>query len=499
MRKIVAIILALVLAAGMMSGCGKKTSAPTGPVTLKWVMPGPGEQADSEKVWAEFNKQLKTYPGLENVTVDVEVIPAADYVQKFLLMQTGGEEMDIVQTYSLNYADESRNGTFLPLDEYLENTDIKKDLPEWLMEYGKVDGTTYIVPNYQILASKLNSIRTSQELIDKYWNQQEAEEFLQSHATLDQECFDYIEEYLKKLKDNGEIDLGFYLAGFYSKGFEVFLTPFAIKRNFEGDTPEVVNIFLTDEAKVFYKNMSEWYKKGYIRKDALSANSKEDMGTMGGLSIWFGEKHKDAYEASQFAYPVGNIELDKNYYKTSTSGAGGTAIYSKSKYPELAMKVIELMNTKKGAELYNLMCYGLEGVHYEKEGEDRIRTFYDKQQPTSSEAYGLWKWTVGNTENAWLTQYDSDDAKKVIFEDINQGADTVPSNLTGFYPDNTEYKTNLDQLRAVVNEYKAPLASGALADWEKTYKEFCEKMEKCGEEKICKALQEQVNEFYKNK
>ena len=499
MKKLLVLLLALILAVSIMPGCGKKISS-DGAVTIKWVMPGPGEQADSQKVWAEFNKKLQTYDGFENVTVKFDVIPASDYSQKFLLMQTGGEKMDIIQTYTLNYADESRNGTFLPLDDYLKNSkDIKADLPAWLLEYGKVDGKTYIIPNYQIFASKLPSIRTSEELIEKYWNQKEAEEFLQARETMDQECFDYIEKYLKKLKDNGKINLGFYLGGIHYKGYEVFLNPYAIKRNIEGDKPEVVNIYLTEEAKAFYRTMASWYKKGYIRKDSLSAKSTEDRGTMGGLSVWFGEKHKDAYEATQFAYPVGNIEVDKNYYKSNTSAAGGTAIYSKSKNPDTAMKIIELMNTKKGAELYNILCYGIEGVHYEKVNENRIKTFYDKQQPTSSEAYGLWTWVVGNTENAWLTQYDEDDTKKMIFEDINNGAETIASNLAGFYPDNTKYKTNLDQLRAIINEYKGQLASGALDDWEKTYNEFLEKMRKCGEEDIRKSLQEQVNEFYKNK
>ena len=52
-------------------------------VTLKWVMPGPGKQKDADDVWNEFNKQLKTYPGLENVSVDFEVMDANDYAQKY--------------------------------------------------------------------------------------------------------------------------------------------------------------------------------------------------------------------------------------------------------------------------------------------------------------------------------------------------------------------------------------------------------------------------------
>ena len=65
MKKGIAFALAGLLALGL-AGCGQKPAdnADAGkPVTLRWTMPGPGEQQDSAMVWEEFNKQLKTYAG----------------------------------------------------------------------------------------------------------------------------------------------------------------------------------------------------------------------------------------------------------------------------------------------------------------------------------------------------------------------------------------------------------------------------------------------------
>lgn len=129
-----AALAAIMLTAGF-AGCGKKDTgnenADGGEIKLKWVMSGSGEQSDSQTVWQEFNKELKTYEGMENVSVEFKIIPYADYTQKFLLMQTSKEHFDIAQTYQLKEVNEVRNGTFIELDDLIdkEAPELKKDLP----------------------------------------------------------------------------------------------------------------------------------------------------------------------------------------------------------------------------------------------------------------------------------------------------------------------------------------------------------------------------------
>jgi ABC-type glycerol-3-phosphate transport system substrate-binding protein len=70
--------------------------------------------------------------GFENVTVEIEIIPVADYGQKIMLMQTSGEQMDIMQTYTLDYGSEFRNGRIIDLADYMHILkDTVKELPEW--------------------------------------------------------------------------------------------------------------------------------------------------------------------------------------------------------------------------------------------------------------------------------------------------------------------------------------------------------------------------------
>lgn len=57
----------------------------------------------------------------------------------------------------------------------------------------------------------------------------------------------------------------------------------------------------------------------------------------------------------------------------TTSGilAAATGVAATSKHPEEAVKMIEIMNTDK--EIFNMLCWGIEGKHYTKEDDMHIK------------------------------------------------------------------------------------------------------------------------------
>ena len=64
-------------------------------------MAGPGKQVDAEKVWEQFNAKLKE-KGV-NAEVDFEIIPLSEYKQKFTLMLSSREQIDIANMYGLDF------------------------------------------------------------------------------------------------------------------------------------------------------------------------------------------------------------------------------------------------------------------------------------------------------------------------------------------------------------------------------------------------------------
>ena len=76
------------------------------PVTLVWWYRGNGEQKDTKMVQDALNEQLKTYPGLEHVTVELKCYTASEYKQAVTLAQSSSEQIDILNTVNLDFAEE---------------------------------------------------------------------------------------------------------------------------------------------------------------------------------------------------------------------------------------------------------------------------------------------------------------------------------------------------------------------------------------------------------
>ena len=158
------------------------------------------------------------------------------------------------------------------------------------------------------------------------------------------------------------------------------------------------------------------------------------------------------------------------------------------------MQVINLLQTDK--ELYNLLVYGIEGEHYTKIGEDRIET-PTGQQANSSDKYGLWAWIVGNAENAYDLQTTSEGNKNWVFNEVNKSE--WRSKLLGFKLDTTSISTELAQIEAIAEEFRDPLKSGSLENYEEMITEWENKLEIAGGSKVQQEIQRQVDEFLASK
>ena len=504
MKKIILMALAASIAIGSCCGCSKKNETSGGEeVTLKWVMPGPGEQKDSDIVWKEFNEKLKTYEGLENVSVDFDVVDANDYAQKFLMAQTSGDDMDIVQTFTLDFTKEAYNGTFAPLDGYLDNelADTKNDLPEFMLEYGKVNGSVYAIMNYQMCPG-MWALNINKEIADKYIDISELREVLKKKE-YDSKVLDILEQLLSGAAENGELGQGFRpLTGekLASRNADALTRGYTVDV-YDNSEQVRMNYYDMPSYKDYYDRVNSWYQKGYIRKDILSISDlSADVNKKGGYIAYIANNYvgKDEYTDKDTGVENYVLYIDTNPIVPSINAAGGNAIYAQSKHKDAAAKVINLMNSEKGKDLYNLLVWGIEGKHYNKVSDDRIETIGYQGQGSSSADYGLWKWVVGNTKYAYETQADDEGYKDFVFNEFNEGENTVVAPLIGFKPDLTSLESSISQMNSVMDEFSKPLSFGAVDDVDKVYNEFINKLKQCDSEKVKTELQKQVDEFVKN-
>ena len=494
LKRTLAILSALTLLVGSVTGCKKaQETGSDEQVTLKYVMPGPGMQEDSQKVWAAFNEKL--HEKLPNVTVEFEVIPTAEYGKKFTLMCSAREQIDIVNAYWLGESDLSRNGTFEPLDELMEKygKDIKNTLPEWLMDYGKVDGKQYIIPSYQMCGAYRGFVFIKEQA-EKYLDIEKFKNTLWSTTTFNQEVYDILEQYIADMKADG---LKFYSAALPSyKGLESIVGHnYSIKYGDEKAT--VIPTLIGEDFELTYKTARKWAEKGYIRSDDLSDTNKANFrGKIDGYPFWdvvytpFVEKEL----SKKYGIELMVIPYENYYYTGFANSASGTAIMSTSKHKEEAMQVINLLQTDK--ELYNLLVFGIEGDHYKKIGEDQIET-PTGQSPTANDRYGLYKWIVGNTQMAYNLQSEPEEYKKWVFEEANMTEKKSP--ILGFKFDKSSVSDYITQVSALQNKYQLPLQSGAIEDWESFLAEYRAEMDKAGNQIIIDELQKQIDDFLASK
>jgi len=536
-RVFLPILLALCLVFSILTGCASKpgtdsdtsqgTDTETGkdtkssetppqeekkePVTLAWWYRGNGEQADTAKVEDKVNEMLKSYKGLEHVSIDLNCYAASDYATQVTLAQTAGKQMDILNTVTISFTEQVKNGTYIPLDDYLaEMPELTDTLPEWLLDLGKIDGVTYMIPHYQ-QAANMPGITTPKKYLDQYGDEEKIRKTVNNPDSTIAEKAEVLKEYLLAVREGeGETKyaprLAFLNEPYYDDLY--YNTPVPI-RIYEGTT-EAVYAPLSDLYKEAYEMAAKWYTEGLVHPDPtidyettlVKKNMLNDVSAAFDGNHFIGsEDYASAKMSKQYGFDVVAIATKDHYYINNYWAAGGDGVTASSQHPEEAIKFIEAMNIERGKEIYNTIVYGIEGVHYEKIDDTHIKTLgYDGSQGGSDYLYSAHKWIMGNTFNAWFNQGSSEEDLKIAKE-INESPDTVASSLMGLVLDTEPITTELSQIAAVHTEYKDALEYGNMGDgWEAYYEEYKDKIQKAGIEKVLKVIQEQIDEFVaKNK
>lgn len=501
------LLILLLASAVFVSGCGPNGSDANkadneGVINLRWLLLGPGKQYDSERVWSEFNKKLEEK--LPNTVLSIDCLTNSEFYEKWRLTTASGENVDLVWTgWLVPYVSEVRKGAYMPLDSLIDAyaPHIKEELPESLFEQARVDGKIYSVPNYQMIVNNRLGIYTPKELSDKYMDCEKVEEVFLKNETMTEQCYDLIEEYLENLKNKGLINLGLSTSTFYwfaTKGYEEVADPFVVRI---GD-PEfkIVNKFETPEVKLMFDKMADWFKKGYIRQDILALqNPRLDEGKKDKYVLWVHNDFKNSAEGAtlRYKYPIRVISAESRYYVKNGGPGTATAISSTSLHPEQAMKLLGLLQSDEGTDLFNMLVYGIEGEHYKKTSDRRIQTIDYMVQPDNTAKYGLWKWAVGNTFKGYYTLEVPDYWEDYIKNEVN--AKAILSPIIGFKVNTDPIKTELLQINTVVKEYENSLMHGALPNHKSYYDDFIQKMKKNGSDRIVEVIQEQIDEYVREK
>lgn len=494
-KRLLSVALALILTAGItLPGCQKNGTASSSQVnskhvTLKYYWRAPQVPTDLQAVNDAMNKILE-----KSINADIQLVCVAntDYLQKLTTMINSQENFDLCYTSSgQGYVSQAQKGAFVDmtklLPKYAPKTYALYKSSVW--DAAKVNGKIYGSINQQQFARQ-SVFAFNKELLDKYpsFNYKSVKTYADLTPLL--AMIKAGEPADKTTALSGGLGATFGTNLWYSWGWESVgtqtLMPGWVK--YSDKSAKVFNQWDTDEIKQIFLTMADWYEKGYIPKDALTRTnwdaSQQVVNTPGTY-----KPGGETEVATQFSWKNA-VQVTVGDAFIPFSGLTGTmtSVSATSKNPERAIQYIEQINTNK--QLYNLLCYGIEGTHYTKVNDTHIK------QADNTKYKPNMNWEFGNTFNAYLTGSQPEDYNTQA-QKLN---DTAPvSNFVGFVFDDSSVKTEEANVMAVVNQYIKNLGAGVYgAQTGAKITEFNNALKTAGMDKVLSAEQTQLTAFMKN-
>lgn len=476
-RRIISVLLLVAMLAAALAGCASPQAAKEENVTLLWYTEG--EQPDDlQLVLDKVNPILKEKIG---ATIDIRFISNADYDEKMTSVINSGEAFDICFTcdWTNSYAINARKGAFMDLTPYLEgdNKALKEAVDQRFWDGVSIDGKIYGVPaNKELPYAPVWAF--TKELVDKY--------NLDISSVTDLAS---LEPLLAVIKENEPEIIPLPLRasdipGIIDKYDVLAAREMPAYVRYDDKTRTVVNPFEQEDVLAGLHTIRDYYEKGYVNQDA--ATNKQKLKNRLIYCGWYSPGAEEIW-GNQAGYEIVCQPRYDNYYSTSSCIGSLQAVSANSKHPDKAVKFLELLNTDP--EVKNLLTYGVEGVHYEKTGDNSIALLEDASR------YATDYYTLGNH----FIMYTVDPQAKDLWEQYQTFNDEAkPSVMVGFSFSNEKVKTEYASVMSVTAQYLPQLFTGSAADVDQTVAEMNEKLYAAGLQTIIDEMQSQVNEWAKN-
>ena len=488
MKKMLAIFLAAATLCGSLSGCGGKgkTAKLEDPNTvakdtyeIQWYLMSDA-QSDVASVENALNEYLKDKI---NATVKINCLPSAQYTKKLGTMINAGEYFDLafVARWALDYIGNSRAGAYYDITDHLDTylKDMTATVGKDKLKYSYVDGRLYGLPVYKEMATQYGWIYRK-DIAEKY-----------NIDMSKYKTFEELEPVLKMVKEN-EPDMKYPIDWGYGNGDPaclVFVAANVFKNGAYGGKP--VNMYATKEYRAALDVAHDFYNKGYIRPDILTATDQTSRMSEGKTFVMLNPlkpgKVQELFKDSKYEFEQVGIHAPMVDYLAGTGSM--QAISATSKNPARVMKFLNLLYTDPVVK--NLVTHGVEGKHYKKIDEKTV-------QPIKGSGYDLYSstWEISNVFLDYLVTED-DPQKLEKLKEFNDSAEDFEVNA--YLPPEVkdpERKQRQTNITNTVNDYVKQLQLGVV-DVDSTLKEFLERLDKVGMEQEIKDCTAEYEEYLK--
>lgn len=461
---------------------------------------------DMEEVEDAINEII--FPKL-NARVRFVQILYFNYNEQMTTRIASGEYFDLCYTSpTINYYYTNvKRKAFLAIDTLLEDyaPHIMAQVPEYAWKQATCpDGYIYGVVNQQIIPRTDACLLNSYELFDEFLGKNGYDGYTYKNIyqyILDQNIhpYDLLEEYVGWLKINnkglggkmGALDVCNSLQTRYhwdDLGTGM-LVPGVI--DCDADALQVFNQFTTEEFKADIQRAARMYNSGLIPKTIKTGDYGTDMNNydVPSLVTWKPNDIRTNTEGEE----GGALRLGDPYYYISYVLGTMTAISSTCKNPARVMKFLDLLWTD--SSILNLLCFGIEGEHFEKtDSADGCQISLTENSGFSNYTM-TWAYSSEFLDGVYyIDKYDENP-----YTQSKQINDTAKLHAAiGFSFDETPVSTQMAACKSVCSTYLTEFSTGQHGDKVmEIYETFIGKLKAAGMDEIVAEKQRQLDAWLK--
>ena len=266
------------------------------------------------------------------------------------------------------------------------------------------------------------------------------------------------------------------------------------------DTFTVQDLYTTEHFQLFAQYMADWYKAGYIKQDAASADLtgydrpkngviNDHTWVIDSHDLWYiGPEAGDKVLSASMGMPAYTIEMDKAFTLTKGDSTAVAIPYCADE-PERAMMVLNALYAVP--ELWQLFVYGIKDEHWTDNGDGTITRLGGE---TIDDSYGQWNWVIGNAINTLPTSQEGIGTYQK-YKDAE--ATAIENPFAGFkLVQNDEIKAIVAAIKAIDAEYLRQIIYGYHGDnWKSVYDKWMSERKAAGVDNVVAEYQKQLDEY----